>query len=155
MRGDEVAIEAHRIAQRMDPKQMGLDARDLERALVAEGFRIEGDDPSRIVDSALNRNQTLFVRLMPGHWRWLRTEEVAKPAVELSGASLADAAWRVASRIDGSAEGRHYHRFLGGLWDAGTHAKGPNEGSTLRHALDHSALFDKTGRGIYRWRPRA
>ena len=150
LNGRPLALAALRVCQRLDPDQKGLKPQVIEQALIADEVRISGENPRATLNSTLNHHQDLFKGGPDYTWIW--TNQSYDPARGLSGAALAEEAYRIMSLHDTGRVGMHYGSILEALLADGVEIRGGNRGNTLFTALQNSDMFEWISSGTFRVR---
>lgn len=152
--GRRLAEAAHLYLRRRDRYRSGIAVDELVKELEASGIRIGSDDPWSTLRTALNGAQDLFVSASEGRWRWV--EEVRPVGTEISGRALAAAAHAFVRERYPRDRVFHYEDAKEQMIRQGVRIKGPVPGRTMLAALKGSpALFERTGRGMWRWKEQA
>jgi hypothetical protein len=142
------------VAQGADPQREGIHSEDLWNRI--SGLpEAEGRDASSVA-SALNVAHDLFERVSgePSAFRWLVDARAVHDVSEgaLSGRRLAVVAYSHARELDRQAQGLNYQKLTGSIIGAGDLISGVDWGAAVNRAIsDASDLFERTGRGTYRW----
>ena len=148
LNGRPLALAAHLICQGLDLGQTGLRPQVIEEALIAGGIRISGKNPRATLNSTLNHHQDLFKGGPKYTWIW--TNPSYDPLRGLSGAALAEEAYRMLSLHDPDRTGMHYGKVLELLLEDGVEIRGGNRGSTLFTSLQNSDMFEWVSSGTFR-----
>jgi hypothetical protein len=147
--GRQLAETAYPVCQELDPEAKGLKPQVIHEALVARGIAIAGANPRQTLNSTLNKHQDLFKG--GPNYTWVWTEPSYDPTQGLSGAALAEEAYRVMAVHDRDRSGMHYGKLLRLLLDEGVLIRGGNRGNTLFTALQNADhLFTWVGSGTFR-----
>jgi hypothetical protein len=149
--GDALADRAWTWLSSTSQSSAGID--EIERGLEIDGVQIRGDNPRRVLGSALNHSQHKFQRVARGTWRAIPRSEWTDPAAGVSGSELEDAAYAAAMSLDPRRQGFHYEDLKRRLSSSGIAIRGKNPGQTLRTLLARSPRFRaRPGRkGLWGW----
>jgi hypothetical protein len=156
-RGPRVGLSQilYTIAQNADPERIGIHSELLWNRLQGTPAG-EGRDAAAIA-SALNVAHDLFERVSgePSTFRWREDVRAVWSGTDgaLSGRRLAIVAHFHARHLDPSARGLNYQRLTGAIISSGDLISGVDWGSAVNKAVsDATDLFERIGRGEYRWR---
>lgn len=151
LNGRRLAEAAYPVCQELDPEQKGLHLQAIEEALAQRGVPIAGAVARQTLSNALNKHQDLFVQGAQSTFVW--TPPSYDPAKGLSGAALAEEAYRVVAVHEPARTGMRYGKILSLLLEEGVQIRGGNRGNTLFTALQNAKeLFEWVGSGTFRLR---